>query len=59
MELCPYQGTNELAWAEGLSLGVGRCGGTAQPLGSPVLLQSQPSAEGFGASGRQALRGPH
>lgn len=40
-------------------LGVGLFGGTAQPLGSLVLPQSQPSAEGFRASGRQALQGPH
>lgn len=56
---CTQWGTKEPVWAKGPSVGVGLCGGTEQPLGSSVMPQSQPSAEGFRASGRQALQGPH
>ena len=57
--LSTQQGTSELVWANRLSLGVGLCGVAVLPLGSQVLPQSQPSAKGFRASGRQALQGPH
>lgn len=59
MGLSTQQGTSELVWANRLSLGVGLCGVAVLPLGSQVLPQSQPSAKGFRASGRQALQGPH
>ena len=47
----------------GLGLGTESAGGLVRghctASGVLVLPQSQPSAEGFRASGRQALQGPH